>query len=256
VLLLDLFCGAGGAARGFKDAGFTVVGIDLAPQPRYAGDDFIQGDALETLKRLIAGEVLVGRAGFYCLSDFAAIHASPPCQKYSVMRRGRWQDRSHPDLIDPTRALLIASGLPYIIENVEGAPLINPLLLCGSMFRLGTQQGSQLRRHRLFELSWRDRYPFVIPVCRHNDGKPIEVVEHGVLLRRPATIGVWGNSGGYSKRDNLHHYDTAARREAMGIMWMTQDELKEAIPPAYTDLLGRALIWWLNKRKAEESNVH
>lgn len=110
-VILDLFCCAGGAAMGYHRAGFRVVGVDSRPQPRYPFE-FIQGDALEHLS-------LYG-------SEFDAAHASPPCQKYSAMTKGRWQSREHPDLVAPTRTMLIALGLPYIIENVVGAPLLNP----------------------------------------------------------------------------------------------------------------------------------
>src|SRR5215472_2155359 len=109
--LLDLFCGAGGATKGYQRAGFHVTGVDIEPQPRYCGDEFIQADALEVLADL---EFLAG---------FDVIHASPPCQAYSRTQRFHNVRHDHPDLLPPTRARLIASGLPYVIENVEGAPL-------------------------------------------------------------------------------------------------------------------------------------
>lgn len=220
--LLDLFCKAGGATKGYQQAGFWVMGVDIEPQPNYVGDDFIQGDALEYL----------AKHGH----EYDVVHASPPCQAYSMMRRGRWQDREHPDLIDPVRQLLKFTGKPYIIENVVGAPLINPSLLCGTMFGLGTAEGNQLRRHRLFETS----LFMLTPQCQHNDGSAIGVYGGGQHpdRRRPATIGVWGHAGGSSRRDGLTHFGTDDRRYAMDIGWMTGAELSQAIPPAYTHYIG------------------
>ena len=227
--LLDLFCGAGGASMGYHRAGFEVVlGVDIKPQPHYPFE-FHQADALT-----------------YPLEGFDAYHASPPCQKFSVMTNGRWQDRvpNHPDLIQPTRERLVANGKPFVIENVPGAKhlLINPIMLCGTAFNLGTKQGNQLRRHRYFELS----FPFndFLPQCQHNTGSVIGVYGGGQhpLRRKPATIGVWGHAGGSSKRDGLVQFGTDARREAMGIDWMTGNELSEAIPPAYTEYIGKYLM--------------
>lgn len=229
--LLDLFCGAGGATKGYQRAGFYVVGVDIKPQPRYCGDEFVRADAMDVLQSFDVDE----------WGNFDAIHASPPCQKYSAMTRGRWQDREHPDHIAGVRAWLIETGLPFVIENVMGAPLINPTLLCGTMFGLRTREGSQLRRHRLFECPWLFA---LIPECQHNDGSAIGVYGGGQHpeRRRPATIGVWGNAGGHSVRDGLDHYGTEARQEAMGIDWMRGPELSEAIPPAYTEWIGRHLL--------------
>lgn len=228
--LLDLFCCAGGAGMGYHRAGFEVVGVDIDPQPRYPFE-FHQADALEYL----------AEHGH----EFDVIHASPPCQHYSTMTKGRWQDRleSHPDLIAPVRALLQKIGKPYVIENVEGAraELVNPILLCGTMFGLQTKHGSQLRRHRYFEMS----IPmFLVPTCQHNKGSVIGVYGGGQnpARRRPATIGVWGHAGGSSNRDNLISFGTDDRREAMGIDWMVGDELSEAIPPAYTEYIGSQLF--------------
>lgn len=135
---LDLFCGAGGATKGLQLAGFHVTGVDIKPQPRYVGDAFVRMDALQA----DAGE-------------FDFIWASPPCQAHTSMKTMH-NARPHVDLIPATRALLQASGRPYVIENVEGAPLIHPILLCGTMFDLGCD-GAELRRHRLFECSF--------PIC-------------------------------------------------------------------------------------------
>lgn len=229
--LLDLFCCAGGATKGYQRAGFHVTGVDIEPQPHYCGDRFIQGDALEYL----------AAHGH----EYDAIHASPPCQEYSAMRKGRWQDRQHPDLIGPVRELLKQTGKPYIIENVEGAPLKYSIFLCGTMFGLQTPEGSQLRRHRLFETSFPIRVQFGEKLyCRHNNGSAIGVYGGGrdVARRRPATIGVWGHAGGASQRDGLDHYGIDARRQVMGIDWTNGDELSEAIPPAYTEFLGKHLM--------------
>lgn len=224
--LLDLFCGAGGAAMGYAQAGFEVTGVDIARQKHFPFS-FIQANALDYV--LEHG------------SEYNAIHASPPCQKYSAMTRGRWQDREHPDLVALTRLALMWMNKLYIIENVPGAPLHDPIMLCGTMFGLQTPEGSQLRRHRLFEAS----FPINVKLlsCRHNDGSAIGVYGGGQHpdRRRPATIGVWGHGGGDSHRDGLDHYKVADRRQVMQIDWMTQKELSQAIPPAYTRFIGEQL---------------
>lgn len=249
-LLLDLFCGAGGAAAGYDRAGFQVVGVDLKPQPHYPFE-FHQADAQT-----------------YPLEGFAAIHASPPCQAFSAMRKGRWKDREHPDLIAAMRERLIRAGVPYVIENVPGAPLKANLLLCGTMFGLQTTEGSQLRRHRIFEAPW---FSGLTPPCAHNRFAAMPVygggqhpqrcynestrgvrVPPGAEYRRPATIGIWGNAGGKSRRDGYDHYGIDKRREAMGIPWMTGKELSEAIPPAYTEFIGKHLLHVLR----DSSKVH
>jgi DNA (cytosine-5)-methyltransferase 1 len=210
--LLDLFCCAGGAAMGYHRAGFEVVGVDIAPQPRYPFE-FHQADALEYL----------AAHGH----EFDAVHASPPCQHYSTMRVGLWQDREHPDLIAPTRALLQASGKPYAIENVENARkhLINPIMLCGTMFGLGTKDGNQ---HNSYS---------AVPVYGGGQNG-----DYHNPPRKPKTVGVWGHSGGQSARDGVVQFNVEVRREAMGIEWMTNAELSEAIPPAYTTFIGKHLL--------------
>jgi DNA (cytosine-5)-methyltransferase 1 len=212
--LLDLFCGGGGAGAGYAAAGFDVVGVDLSPQPRYPFE-FVQADALEYL----AAEG----------ASFDAVHASPPCQRYSSLtrRHGAGAVAGHPDLVAPTRELLELVGRPWVIENVPGAPLRSPVLLCGSMFGLaGTVAGErrQLRRHRLFESP-----VFLYPPgpCSHDGGR---------------TIGVYGHPGGKSKRDRVRFGGSDSWREAMGIDWLRVPELAEAIPPAYTEWLGRLLL--------------
>lgn len=214
--LLDLFCGAGGAAMGYSRAGFEVVGVDIKPQPHYPFE-FIQASWEEPLMFLPG---LWEREGVPY-----AIHASPPCQRYSSMTK-RW-DRSdeHPDLVDPVREHLELIEAPFVLENVEGAPLRSPLMLCGSMFGLGSQ-GYGLRRHRIFEPGGGFTLDWPPASCSHVG---------------PA-LPVYGHAGGTSKRDGLKFPGTDAWREGMGIDWMTGNELAESIPPAYTEWIGRQLI--------------
>lgn len=244
-LLLDLFCGAGGAAMGYYRAGFDVVGVDIKPQPRYPFR-FIQADALKVLDWLTGNWDTRSYIG-YQMEGIDAIHASPPCQFASTMRVGLWQDREHENYIPATRERLLATSLPYVIENVENARrhLISPLLFCGTMFNLGTKEGNQLRRHRYFEIPW--GY-WLMPSCAHNRASAVPVYGGGQNgdyhdpPRRPKTIGVWGHAGGASTRDGVVQFGTDARREAMGIDWMTGNELSEAIPPAYTEFIGKQLL--------------
>ncbi len=225
--LLDLFCGAGGASVGYARAGFEVEGVDIEAQPHYPFK-FYLADALE-----------------FPLEGYDAYHASPPCQFASIMTRGRWQDRlgNHPNYIEIVKLLLKETGKPYVIENVPGAVqyLENPIMLCGTMFGLGTKEGNQLRRHRYFEAP---SLVVLTPTCQHNRASVIGVYGGGQHpnRRKPATIGVWGHAGGSSNRDGLIQFGTGARREAMGIDWMTGNELSEAIPPAYTEYIGKYLL--------------
>lgn len=223
--ILDLFCCAGGCGMGYHRAGFEVVGVDIKPQPRYPFE-FHQGDALE-----------------YCREhwrEFDAIHASPPCQKFSAMTK-RWAGRSetHPDLIEPTRELLRFTGLPFVIENVVGAPLRDAFMLCGTMFRLETSAGNQLQRHRIFEAPW---FFGLIPPCNHNNISSIGVYGGG---QNPAR-----QSHYRSKPDTGADFGINARREAMGIDWMTGKELNQAIPPAYTEFIGQHLMAHILERVA------
>lgn len=214
-MLLDLFCCAGGAARGYADAGFDVVGVDLEPQPRYPFP-FIQADALALDPDFVA--------------TFDAIHASPPCQFGTAMRHAPNTRKDHLNLIPATRALLKASGAPYVIENVEAVRphLVDPVMLCGSMFGLSAQ-GCQLRRHRLFEAS----FSIAAPVCEHTS--PVIGVYGGHARRRSA------KHGGRGTRDAWTGGHHAAASEALGIDWMTLQEMSEAVPPAFTRFIGRQL---------------
>jgi DNA (cytosine-5)-methyltransferase 1 len=220
--LLDLFCGAGGAAMGYSRAGFEVVGVDLHPQKRYPFE-FHQGDALEFLAE---------HGG-----PFDAIHASPPCQAHSCLRHMPNTRKDHPHMIEPTRAALLAIARPYVIENVVGAPLIDPLLLCGTMFGLVMGDG-ELRRHRLFESS----IPLCTPgCCQHTASRTIGVYGNSGGRRR-YTVVITGHSGEHSNRDWTPRVSVTQAREAMGIDWMTFAELAQAIPPAYTEFIGRQLL--------------
>ncbi len=185
---------------GYYRAGFDVTGVDIAPQPRYPFA-FVRGDALE----------YAAAHGH----EYDAIHASPPCQAYSKTQR--IQGNQHPDLIAATRGVLQATGRPYVIENVPGAPLLNPVQLVGSMFGLRTM------RPRLFECSF--AVPFRLappPAARH--------AKMGRLAREGEYVHIAG------------HGHAGQWREAMGIDWMTRDGLSQAIPPAYTEYVGAHLL--------------
>jgi DNA (cytosine-5)-methyltransferase 1 len=217
--LLDLFCGGGGAAMGYHRAGFDVVGVDINRQPNYPFT-FWQGDALQFLRTLIADG-----------GPWAAIHASPPCQAYTRKAadwgrpRNHWLE--HPDLLGPTRELLVASGLPYVIENVPGAPIRHDLMLCGTMF------GLAIRKHRYFEsnadLGW----------------APSSCSDHSECYNP------WAGKGRSAEK----------LREAMGIDWLPisggasrkagyTGDLFNAIPPAYTNHVGLRLMEALRERAA------
>jgi len=211
--LLDLFCGDGGAAMGYHRAGFEVVGVDNKPQPHYPFE-FIEADWEEPLGYL---PVLWERENIPYM-----VHTSPPCQRYSTMTKKWGRQEQHPDLISAVREELQALDCIYVIENVSTAPLISPVMLCGTMF--GLHSGEYwLRRHRLFESNV---FIFAPASCFHT-GKALPV---------------YGHAGGKSKRDGLTFPGTDAWREGMGIDWMTGNELAEAIPPAYTEYIGKYLI--------------
>ncbi len=206
--LLDLFCGAGGAAMGYHRAGFDVVGVDVAPQPRYPFE-FVQADALEV-------PVL------FMQDYFDAVHASPPCQAFTAAQSIRGRD--HVDLLTPTRELLQATGFPWVIENVPGAPMRKDLILCGSMFGL-EHRGFGIRRHRWFEFSEQTLVPLVSP-CWH---------------RLPPAY-VYGHGADNKHRDKYGKTSVTDWAALMGIDWMSRDELSQAIPPAYTELIGAQLL--------------
>jgi DNA (cytosine-5)-methyltransferase 1 len=203
--LLDLFCGGGGCSMGYHRAGFDVIGVDNRRQPNYPFT-FHRADALEFLEKN-------GK-------DYDVIHASPPCQCYSVTKN--LHNAEHPDLVRPTRHLLLSVGRPYLMENVPQAPLMSPVMLCGGMF------GLKVWRHRMFESA----LELIAPRHKRHNGST-------------------GSSGSYSSnRTNRngyicvagHNYDPVAGARAMGIGWMKRSELSQAIPPAYTEFLGRQVL--------------
>ena len=183
--LLDLFSGAGGAAMGYHEAGFDVVGVDIDPQPRYPFE-FHQADALT-----------------FPLDGYDAIHASPPCQAYTQLGKGE-----HPRLIEPIRVRLQSAGVPYVIENVVGAPLRNPVKLCGSTF------GLHVKRHRLFETN----VPMLVPPCYHPPGEDIRAYygKPGWLVWTPGAAAVQKRG-----RRPLLRGSVERAPADMGIDWMT-----------------------------------
>lgn len=204
-----MFCGAGGCTRGYQNVGFEMWGCDIAEQPRYVGERFFQADALERL------------ADQDFMAQFSFVHASPPCQHFTVYanRVKDIKDR-YEDLLGPTREALIQTGLPYVIENVPGAPLLDPILLCGSMFDL------DVRRHRLFETNWPlENHP--LP-CRHKiwaaDRYPGGNLKRRngrsrskTMIRQTVEVGTWS-------------IPLETQKRAMGIDWdITVRELSEAI---------------------------
>lgn len=212
-LLADLYCCAGGAALGYHRAGFEVVGIDIDHQPRYPFD-FVKADVAELTPRWLQG--------------FDAIHASPPCQHYSNLAKRNGNADDWPDLVPSTRTLLEATGRPWVIENVVGADLHDPVMLCGQMF-----PGLRVYRHRLFESSEDLSAPVHEShrqLCYTRDKRK---AHYGRLDEMKAFVMV--NGGGNSSK--------AAAADAMGMSpELTKHELNEAIPPAYTEYIGRQLI--------------
>ncbi|MDP9225113.1 MAG: DNA cytosine methyltransferase [Actinomycetota bacterium] len=205
--LLDLFCCAGGASVGYDRAGFEVVGVDLSPQPNYPFE-FIEADALKLDREFLA--------------SFDAVHASPPCQSYSDLAKRNRNAHMWPRLVEPVRKVLRRLAVPYIIENVEGAPLLNPVVLCGTMF-----PNLRVIRHRLFE-----------------SNIPLEVLAHGphplvfTHDKRKAHYGKLDQDLSFVQVTGGGNCTIANAKDAMGIDWMTKNELNEAIPPAYTEYLG------------------
>lgn len=199
--LLDLGCKAGGAAVGYARAGFEVVGVDIEPQPHYPFR-FIQDDMLTCP-----------------LEGFDAYHVSAPCERFSLASWFHHSQDRHPDLITPMRERLRATGKPYVLENVVGAPLLAPLLLCGAMF------GLRVYRHRLFESNV---FLFGHSHIRHK----VKAAAPGAIAREDEFWCVGGHFG---------HKDEA--QAAMGIDWMkTVEEIAKAIPPAYTEWVGRQVL--------------
>lgn len=206
-MLLDLFCGAGGASAGYVLAGFDVVGVDNMAQPRYPYP-FIHADALAVL----------ARKGF--LRRFDVIHASPPCQRYTALQRAIGNARSHPDLVGHVRTLL--GRRPYVMENVPGAPLIGAELMCGPGVRL------PIVRHRLFESNMDIRGTG----CRHIAGGTTKgyyiAFRTGERTAPGRVMPLRSDQGEY--------------RDAIGCGWMTLAEMRQCVPPAYTRHLGRQLL--------------
>lgn len=220
--VIDLFCGAGGAAMGIHDAccaagiDVEIIGIDNRPQPRYP------------FTFICASWDEIDLQGV----DF--IWASPPCQRYTDLNQ-MYNAKKHPELIPAVRAQLQSSGATYVIENVPRAPIRNDLLLCGTMFDLWTEN-AELRRHRIFEMSFK---PTQIPRC-----------SHGLFER---VIGVYGGHGRDRRRKvNGRDFSTMQRREAMGISWMTTTELSQAVPPAYSHFI---FIEWLKATVTAPSSL-
>ncbi len=212
--LLDLFCGAGGASMGYWHAGFDVVGVDIDEQPNYLFP-FAQGDVFQN------------GVDLFSIDHFDAIHASPPCPRYSLVSGFHGVQDDHPDLIGPTRDLLERIGLPYVIENVPLAPLRADVKLCGEMF------GLRVHRHRLFECGgW---FAMNNPHSRHRLRGAATNCEKGEGVARWIT-------GNYAD-----HEDAS---DAMEIDWMSRRELANAIPPAYTEFIGRQLLEHVNAQKA------
>ena len=209
--LLDIFCGAGGASKGYEMAGFDVTGIDLKSGKRYPFT-YIKKD----FKTLTVED----------LQDYDVIHASPPCQTFSItknLRIAQNKKTDKEDLLDVTRQLLIDSGKPYVLENVPGAPLRNPIQLCGSVFNL------QVRRHRLFE----SNMPLKGSGCDHKQqGRP---------------VGIYGSLNDKIPGGGQTAQTIEIARQAMGINWMIWTELVEAIPPMYTEFIGKQVMTYLER---------
>jgi hypothetical protein len=211
--LIDLFCGAGGATRGYQLAGFYVVGVDIEAQPNYVGDEFVQADALT-----------------YPLEGFDAVHASPPCQFYAPSTSAATKAMS-PALINGTRLRLRGTDVPWVMENVMGAKrdLRASLLLCGSMFDM------PISRHRLFESSefmWAPHHPPCV-------GRPLpELADPDAAYRKAVGRRALNVTGHGRYKNSLSDW-----KKWMGMPWATRDrEVTEAIPPAYTEWIGRQLL--------------
>jgi DNA (cytosine-5)-methyltransferase 1 len=205
--VLDLYCKAGGSAKGFQRCNFYVVGIDIEDQPRYVGDKFYKTDAIEYL--LEYGK------------EFDLINASPPCQKYTKSaKQWRKEGKEYPDLIEKTRDALRIVGKPYVIENVPNAPLIDPIYLNGSYF------GLLVHRPRFFETNF--------PIEQPDIPKTKNPIKMGRPIKEGDIIQPVGHFSGKKYAE-----------KQMQIDWMTVEELANAIPPAYTEWIGKQwLKWW------------
>lgn len=202
--MLDLYCGGGGAGYGYEQAGFNVTGVDIKPQPKYQGK-FIQADAIDYLK-----------AHF---QEYDVVHASPPCQAYSMASmQFRKAGKAYVDLIEVTRRELIKTGKPYIIENVSGSPLKNPIELCGLMF------GMRTYRHRLFESNIEIKTP---PHPKHT-------AQNAKMGRKP-------KDGEFIQYVG-HFSGVGLVQEMTGLYWLGQSELAQSIPPQYTKFIGDLII--------------
>lgn len=209
--ILDGFCGAGGATRGYQLAGFHVVGVDIEPQPNYCGDEFVQADAIE----------FIAEHGH----EFVFIHTSPPCQAHSTLTLGTNRGRSYTDLIPATREVCEESGRPYVIENVPAAPIRRDVMLCGTMF------GLRVLRHRWFELGGGLRIEQ--PAHPAHEGR-VAGFRHDGWYSGPY-VAVYGKGGGKGSVELW--------QQVMGIDWTSvRREIAEAIPPAYTQFIGRAVL--------------
>lgn len=219
--LLDLFCCEGGAGMGYHRAGFEVTGVDILGKytKRYPFT-FIQADALEYATKHA--------------HEYDVIHASPPCQAWSIAAIGSGTQDRHPKLIEPIRKILKASGRPYVIENVVGAPLENPLTLCGTMFGLQAMDddGTRLRleRHRLFESNVKLTAP---APCNHDRTIQVGGVYGGGRSNRWEAKYV--RRGGYTPAKHV-------REQLMGIDWMTLHGLSQSIPPTYSEWIGTQIL--------------
>ena len=223
--LLDLFSCAGGAGMGYHRAGFKVVGVDIDPQPNYPFE-FIQANALTLDEDFLA--------------SFDAIHASPPCQSYSDLAKRNGNAHLWPRLIERVREMLQGTGLPYIIENVEGAPLLDPIVLCGTMF-----PPLRVIRHRLFESNIKlvapthGKHPLVFTMDKRKN-------HYKKLDQNVSFVQVTG--GG--------NCSIANAKDALGIDWMTKYELNESIPPAYAAYLGNQLMRYLKSASRAPLREH
>ena len=218
-VLLDLFCGAGGTSKGYLDAGFEVVGVDIAPQKNYPFE-FHQADAFEYLDSAD-------------LSQFDVIHASPPCQHYTTMLGNNVEAQNkHPDLMQVTRDSLRKTGLPYVIENVAGSPLIRAIMLCGGMF-----EELRVYRHRYFESN-------IFLFQPHHFAHKAKAAHTSTI---PKNGELWSIAGHFGQKDDAPR--------AMGIDWMgTTKEIANAIPPAYTKWIGLQLMNFIEVQRQDWQN--